>query len=212
MITDKLIKQPIPVEKRAIVVLAAGASTRMGSPKQLLPYKGKTLLQYVIDTAKAAEVALVVTVLGANEEVILEKIGAGIGLFVVNADWRDGMASSIQTGLQKALEMLPGVEAIAFLVGDQPFLSSTVINGLFGLLETTGAPVAACSYKGTAGVPAAFRKTVFPELMKLKGAEGAKKLIKAAGVRAALLDFQNGATDIDTEADYNALLNGQEQS
>ena len=197
--------QLIPVEKRAVIVLAAGASTRMGSPKQLLPYKGKTLLQHVVDTAKAAEAELVVTVLGANEEVMLENLSSEIEPFVVNSNWREGMASSIQTGLKKVLELLPGLEAVAFLVGDQPFLSSTVINELFALMENTGSPIVACNYEGAVGVPAVFSKTVFPALMELKGEEGAKKLIRAAGARVALLDFPQGAVDVDTKEDYARL-------
>ncbi len=205
MTTGKLKTQWVPVEKRAIVVLAAGASTRMGSPKQLLPYKGKTLLQHVIDTAKAAEAALVVTVLGANAETILQQSGAGINPYVVNEKWREGMASSIQSGLKKALELLPGLEAVAFLVGDQPFLSSTVINELFTLMENNGSPIAASNYEGTVGVPAVFSKAVFSELMELKGEEGARKLIKAAGAQVALLHFPQGAIDVDTKEDYSRL-------
>ncbi len=205
MTTDKFIPQRLPVEKRAVIVLAAGASTRMGSPKQLLPYKGKTLLQQVTDTAKAAEVALVITILGANAETILQQSGAGIHPYVVNENWREGMASSIQSGLKKALELRPGLEAVAFLVGDQPFLSSAVINELFALMENTGSPIVACNYEDTVGVPAVFSKTVFPALMELKGEEGAKKLIKAAGARVALLDFPQGAIDIDTKEDYAGL-------
>lgn len=205
MTTDKLITQLVPVEKRAVIVLAAGASTRMGSPKQLLPYKGKTLLQQVTDTAKAAEAALVITILGANAETILQQSDTGIHPYVVNQNWREGMASSIQSGLKKALELRPGLEAVAFLVGDQPFLSSTVINELFALMENTGSPIVACNYEGTVGVPAVFSKAVFPALMELKGEEGAKKLIRATGARVALLDFPQGAIDVDTKEDYAGL-------
>ena len=205
MTTDNLIMQLIPVEKRAVIVLAAGASTRMGSSKQLLPYKGKTLLQQVADTAKAAEVSLVITILGANAETILQQSGTGIHPYIVNENWREGMASSIQSGLKKALELRPGLEAVAFIVGDQPFLSSAVINELFTLMENTGLPIVACNYENTVGVPAVFSKTVFPALMELKGEEGAKKLIKAAGAQVALLHFPQGAIDVDTKEDYSRL-------
>lgn len=206
MTTDKLKTSHLPVEKRAIVVLAAGASMRMGSPKQLLPYKGKTLLQHVVDTARAAEVSLVVTVLGANAETILQQSGAGINPYVVNENWQEGMASSIQSGLKKVLELLPGLEAVVFLVGDQPFLSSTVIDELFVLMENTGAPIVACKYGSVVGVPALFHKTTFSALMELKGAEGAKQLIKEGGAKVMLLDFPQGAIDIDTQEDYLGLL------
>lgn len=188
-----------------LVILAAGASTRLGKPKQLLKYKGKNLLQNAIDAATGSTVASVVVVLGANAADVSKNIDKSKTRVLVNTEWEEGMASSVRNGLNELLFSDPSTDAVIFLVCDQPHISSDVINNLVRSQRETGKPIVTCSYGETIGPPALFHKSLFPELMQLKGDAGARKIIKLHSHEVATVPFEKGNIDIDTEADYNAL-------
>jgi molybdenum cofactor cytidylyltransferase len=189
-------------DKTGIVVLAAGGSSRLGSPKQLLSYNGKTLLRHAVDEATDSDADFVVVVLGANAESCLNEIGAGRASVVENKEWQEGMAGSLKAGLRALLEQQPSIEGVIFMVCDQPFVSSHVLNNLISTHKETGKPVVASNYGEAIGVPAFFHHSFFEELMQLKGDEGARKIIQQHKDESATISFPQGGIDIDRREDY----------
>ncbi len=190
--------------KTGIIILAAGSSSRLGQPKQLLKYQGKTLVRRAIDTAFESKSDTNVLVLGANFELI-EKEGQETNVdIIINDDWELGMASGMQKGLN-FLENKIAPDQVILMLCDQPFVDSELLKSLIKKQAETGRGIISCHYNGTFGVPAMFTRKYFPELNKLKGAEGAKKVIYAHLDDLEKVDFPNGAIDIDTPQDYMKL-------
>ncbi|WP_205500813.1 nucleotidyltransferase family protein [Rufibacter psychrotolerans] len=191
--------------KTGIIILAAGASSRLGQAKQQLTFQGQTLLQRTIEAAVDAEQCLVVVVLGANAEQIQPTLEPSEVPFIHNPGWAEGMASSIRVGLTEALRKEPELEAVIFLLSDQPFVEASLLNKMIQTQAETGKSMVACSYQDTLGAPVLFTKELFPELQQLKGQEGAKKLLARYSEKVAEIPFPKGAIDIDTPSDYAAL-------
>jgi molybdenum cofactor cytidylyltransferase len=189
-----------------IVILAAGESSRMGEPKQLLDYRGRTLLRHAIDTALAIPDAPVVVVLGAHAAQIRARIRDPRILVAENPDWRDGMGGSLRVGLSALLAAHPETAAAIFLLCDQPLLSSGMLRDLVAAHERTGCAIVASEYSEALGVPALFTREIFPELLALRGAGGARQLIRANPDKVASVPFPDGSVDLDTPADYRSLL------
>lgn len=183
-----------------VIVLAAGASTRLGRPKQSLPYGGSTLLGHVVGEALAARLGPVLVVLGAHPQ----ELPPG-ALAVPNPGWQEGMASSIRAGLAALAEGWPSVAAALLLTCDQPAVSAPLLQQMASLWREEGAPVVACQYAGTVGVPALFDRRLWPELMALQGDRGAKAVLVRHRQGARLLPFPEGALDIDTPEDWQRL-------
>jgi molybdenum cofactor cytidylyltransferase len=177
----------------------------MGAPKQLLAYRGKTLLQHAIDTATSLTVAPVVVVVGAHAAQIRAQLSEARVLAVENRDWRDGMGGSVRTGLNTALAAHPEISAAIFLTCDQPLLSATALGNLIAAHQQNSHAIVASEYNGTLGVPALFPREFFPELLALAGASGARQIIHAHRDRVVGVPFPDGAVDIDTPADYLSL-------
>ena len=189
-----------------VVLLAAGASTRLGQPKQLLDYRGKSLLRHAIDLATEIGAKPIVTVLGAHaNQLISEAEQQGVTV-LINNDWKEGMASSIRHGLTGLLQINPGVPAVIFMVCDQPFVTIDVLQNLLDEYTSTGKPMIACKYDGSIGTPALFDKTTFASLLQLKGDAGAKSILKARPDLVSTVRFPGGNIDIDTLADYENLV------
>ena len=193
------------MDKTAIIILAAGKSSRFGRPKQTLFYNGKSLLQHVADEALKATLHPVVIITGANEEKVLEKIDPSGLTIVHNEFWDEGMATGISKGIDK-LENMEVIKSVIISVCDQPFLSSDILRQLIDKKQHTGKGIIAAAYAGTVGVPVLFDKKYFKALKELEKGEGAKKLIHLFPEDLASIDFQAGSIDIDTEEDYNLLL------
>lgn len=185
-----------------ILLLAAGASTRMGRSKQLLPVKGEPLLQRSVNAALHSGAQKIVVVLGANEKAHRELIGDLNVEIVSNERWATGMGSSIKTGLNALLQRHPSLQGIVILVCDQPLLGSDHIRRLVARHLETSQPIVASEYASTSGVPVFFHKTYFAPLMDLKDEQGAKKLIQENPGDTALLPFPQGEIDLDTPEDY----------
>jgi molybdenum cofactor cytidylyltransferase len=190
-----------------IVVLAAGASVRLGKPKQLLEYEGKILLQHVLDAALNSDAKPVIVVLGANADLVAPEIDKSKVHVIKNSEWEEGMASSLRMGLKTLQKIFPSVEGVIFLVCDQPYVSAALINDLINTHIESSKPIVTCNYGEAIGPPAFFHKSFFTELMKLKGDAGAKKVIQQHSDEVATVLFTNGKIDIDTRDDYEALRN-----
>jgi molybdenum cofactor cytidylyltransferase len=194
------------IKQCGLLILAAGSSSRMGKPKQLLEFEGATLLTHVAKVACQSNVYPIILVLGANEDVIRKSLNIPQLDIVTNENWETGMASSIVKGICYIKEKYPKVDGIMIIVGDQPYLDETQIYQLINLQNTSGLPIAACSYAGIIGTPALFHKSVFSELLGLNGDIGAKKIIEKRMPNVVTIPFDKGVIDIDTEEDYMNLI------
>jgi molybdenum cofactor cytidylyltransferase len=161
-----------------LIILAAGSSSRLGSPKQLLPYQGTTLLQHSLQVATDAQVSSVVLVTGAYAEQIVNETDCKNVTVVVNKDWREGMATSIRCGLKAMIEIAPQIDHVILMLCDQPFVTSSLLNELVQTQQKTGKPIVASGYNGIAGAPALFHTSKFDELLQLKNDMGARGMIK----------------------------------
>ena len=186
-----------------LVILAAGASKRLGQPKQLLKFEDKTLIFHMAKVGLRSVCFPVQVVLGANHFQILKEI-ENLPVFIdVNPDWEKGMSSSICFGLKKITEVYAGLNAIIIMVCDQPYVTAQIINDLVFKYVQSDALIVASAYNGITGVPALFDKELFPDLLELSGDAGARKLINqfsAELIRS--VPFEKGKVDIDTYEDY----------
>jgi xanthine dehydrogenase accessory factor len=198
-------------EKRApsiaVIILAAGGSTRMGRPKQLLSYGGRTLLRNAAEMAVASVCRPIIVVLGAYEDQLQREIGGLPVQSVVNERWAGGLGSSIRAGLEavERCDREGAAEAVVLTLSDQPFVTDAVINDLVVTYRSSGKRIIASEYGGTLGVPALFGREYFAELAALSGAAGAKQIIAAHASDVGRVPFPQGTADIDTPEDYVAL-------
>lgn len=193
------------VEQVGIILLAAGASLRLGKPKQLLPYKGQTLLRNSLDEALASNAQLVVVVLGANADIIQKEITTDEVHVAINADWQEGMTSSIRTGIKAINEINPAIEGIILSVCDQPFINTALLNNLITTHKKTNKGIVACIYENTFGPPVFFHQLFFSELLRLKGDAGARSIVQQHIGDVEAVPFPEGAFDIDTNDDYEKI-------
>lgn len=177
----------------------------MGRPKQLLPYKGKSLLEHTVDMANDADADPVIVVLGANAAVLEKEIDEKKVHIVENKEWQEGMASSIRCGLNTLLHIAPSADAVILMVCDQPFVSASLLNELIATQKNTGKLIVSSHYEGVNGPPALFHKTIFTELLKLKGDAGARKILEQHSNDTTTVLFTKGSVDIDTEEEYKAV-------
>lgn len=189
----------------AIILLAAGKSSRMGRPKQLLEYNGAPLLSHMINIIIGCKADIMIVVLGANAEGLEKQVDNNKIVKVRNYEWQEGMASSIRCGLNELLAIESSCDSVLFLTCDQPYVSASLLNNLINMQRETGKPIVACSYSNTIGIPALFHKRMFAELKELKGDTGAKKIISKYKDIVEVIPFPLGSIDIDTIGDYKAL-------
>ena len=188
-----------------LVILAAGASTRMGTPKQLLPYRGRTLIEHIAEQARASVCHPIIIVLGANAERIKPKLTSFNIRAIENFSSAEGMSSSIRAGVEVLTAENPHLKAVVLIVCDQPFVSTQLINQLVETYRTTGRLIVASEYASTLGVPALFHRSLFTELTTLGGDVGARRVIKQHTLEAFGIPFPEGAIDLDTPKDYEQL-------
>ena len=190
----------------AIVLLAAGNSSRMGTSKQSLDMGGQTLLNHTVQCAISSQIPNVIVVLGAHLAET-QNIVKGLPITtVVNPDWSRGMGKSLKLGVTKALEANPMLEGIMILVCDQPKISVTHINEM-GRMHIIKRPLAVASaYKGTLGVPVLFDRSVFSDLLKVDDQAGARDVLKKIKSEVISLPFAGGEIDLDTPEDYQSFM------
>ena len=186
----------LAIKHCVIVILAAGASKRLGSPKQLLVYKTQNLLRHSVDTALETGCQSVFVVLGANKELLKKELKDKPVIIIENKSWEEGMASSIRSALQNITATILPPDSVIFMVCDQPFVNSSLLLNLLATKQQTGMPIVASSYAAKMGTPALFHKSFFNALMELKGDKGAGKLISDNGDKVAVVSFPEGITDI----------------
>jgi len=188
-----------------IIILAAGASTRLGEPKQNLLFRGKSLLNHALAVAKESDCTPILIITGAHTFEANEINGSGVYV-VQNPDWQKGIAASISLGVSYLQQKEPNISGVILMVCDQPYVTSTHLNQLITESIQTNKPIIACSYQDTLGTPVFFDKKYFRALCSLKGDEGAKKIIFKNLADVAYIPFPAGSIDIDTKVDYDQLL------
>lgn len=189
----------------ALIILAAGSSSRLGFPKQTLLYKGKTLIEIAVEAGTKSKCNPVIAVLGASADKIKPYLRNDLVKVIENPDWEEGMASSIRLAIQ-AINGDKGITNAIFMLSDQPFVNRSVIDSLVHKRQETGSRIVACAYNDTVGAPALFARSLFPQLLSLKGQEGAKKIIGSYPDAVTTIPFEKGRIDIDTITDYEELL------
>lgn len=202
----KFIMENKPLHKTGIIILAAGNSSRLGRPKQLLPYKESTLLQNTILEALKVENSFVIVATGSNHILIEKELNLSGIKFLFNSEWESGMASSIVKGIDEILLQNPDCDKCILGVCDQPYVTSFVFENLISESLKNKKGIAASDYAEILGTPVLFHQKYFKELLELKGQEGAKKLIKKYSDDVVSVSFEKGIIDIDTEEDYSKLI------
>lgn len=192
------------------VILAAGASSRMGTPKQMLEFGGSSLLRRAALAALGAGCSPVIVVTGAYAELSTRELQDLEIRDVFNPGWETGMASSIVAGLTGLIDADPDIAAAVFMVCDQPHVTVDVISGLITVYRASGRPVVASAYGRSVGVPALFSRAFFAELARLEGRSGAKQVISRYASEAHFVPFPGGEVDVDTRDDVSRLMTNRD--
>lgn len=190
----------------AAIVLAAGASRRLGQAKQLVRQGSETLLERTVRVVRETGIADIFVVLGAQRELISASIAFKDAVLVFNENWEKGIASSIHAGL-RALATHPGQSSAALILScDQPQLSASHLREMLRVLAAAEEKsIVASSYAGTIGVPAIFPSSLFPQLLALRGDKGARAILLDPPCPLAAVPFAGGEIDIDIPADLEHL-------
>jgi len=190
-----------PQSAVAAIVLAAGESHRFGQPKQLMPVGDKTMIQHVVDITLDSPIEQVIVVLGCRATEIRASLASRPVQVVVNEKWRSGLSSSVQAGL---LAMKPEMGAVLFVLADQPGITTEVIAKLVERYRETQAPIVVPTHRGRRGNPVLFDRSLFRELMEVKGDQGGRQLIAEHRDELEEVEVETEAifTDIDTADDY----------
>lgn len=194
------------MEKIGIIILAAGKSSRMGTPKQNLVYQDETLLNRSIRMASESNASNLLVVLGAFAESIEKKKEVH---YILNSNWNQGMGSSVALGMREILNKTSQLSGVLLMLCDQPFVTKELLNQLIKTFhQQTAEIIVACEYEETIGVPVLFGKKWFEELQRLGGKMGAQKIIRTHLQETIKVPFPQGKWDIDTPERYQALVTG----
>ena len=188
----------------AVLIPAAGAATRFGSPKQLTRLNGRIMLDVIVDRALEVGWRSVTVVLGAHADEILASLQGRSVTIVINHEWHAGLGSSIRAGIQS----LSRSSAALIWLGDQVGVTTTDLRRLITAWERDRSRIVASSYAGTVGVPAILPNRDFTRLLEIQGDRGAKEVLQSESLRTTLVEMPNAAIDIDTPGDLDALVGG----
>ena len=178
-----------------VLVLAAGASTRLGQPKQLVKLGGRPALQIVISNAVALAGHAVTVVLGAHAREITYLFQHSPAAWILNREWEEGMASSIRAGIAA---LPPACESVLILLGDQVAVTADDLKRLASASKGDHGTIAASAYQGRVGVPAIFPALCFPDLAELRGDQGARMILERHRDRVVRVPMSSAALDLDT--------------
>lgn len=184
-----------------VIVLAAGASTRFGSPKQLATFRGAPMVQQVLAHAQALAGPAVTVVIGAHAAEVAPALARSGASVVVNRHWDEGMASSIRTGIKSVPSHS---DAALLLLADQPAVTGLDLQRLADAWRREPQRIAAALYRDGCGVPAVFPRSSFPALLALRGKRGAHALLRSPGACAAVA-MPSAAFDVDTPEDLAGI-------
>ncbi len=188
----------------AAVILAAGASERMGRPKLLLTHRGVPLLRRAVDAAVRGGCDDVVVVLGADHERYRPAVEGTPARIVHNPEFARGMSSSIRVGMEALAEE---TRAAIIMLADQPFIDRDLIERLIDTYRTSGAKMVACAYGGVRGAPVLFDRALFLELLLLEGDQGARQVLDTYPRHVAVVEIPlDAARDVDTPDDARRLI------
>ncbi|MGH2839392.1 MAG: nucleotidyltransferase family protein [Solirubrobacteraceae bacterium] len=184
------------------IVLGAGGSKRLGSPKQLLPYGGKTLLDHTVNTARASGFDQIVVPIGGASDEVRERVDLSGADVVVNYAFGEGCSSSIAAALDTVDERC---EVLVLMLGDQPGVTPATVQAL--LAGRGDAPLAVCRYDDGRGHPFALHRSVFGDLARLHGDKGVWRLLDQRADDVVEIPIAgNVPLDVDTPEDYEAVL------
>lgn len=190
----------MPEARCAAAVLAAGASTRMGEPKQLISAYGESLLRRSVRIASEAGFAPVYVVLGAYADMMRRELAGSTAVIVMNERWQEGMGTSLQCAVRAADE--GGATDLLMMTCDQPLLSAEWLRGLREQHERREREATAARYAaGNVGVPAVFPRRWFPALLEIEGDRGARALLAQRLGDVFAVEFAGGETDLDSPED-----------
>ena len=181
------------------IVLAAGAGSRFGGPKQLAELDGAPLLEHALRTMAAAPLSRTVVVLGAGAEEVLAHVDLHGAAPVPCARWAEGQAASLACGLAQVED----AEAAVVVLGDQPRVSAEAVRRV--LAARDGAPAVRATYGGAPGHPVLIESELFGPLRDVTGDRGARNLLRSVGTREVPCDDLGGGEDVDTRAQLEAL-------
>ncbi len=185
-----------------VIILAAGASSRMGSPKQLLEWRNRPLLEHAVVNARAIFNERVIVVLGAHAEAIQTAIDFGGVTTIVNPDWQEGMASSIRAGVQALPE---SASAALILLCDQPLINAAHMQNLLNGWQNAPNRIVTSQYHHSVGVPALFPAEFFEYLLSLSGDKGAKPILMRFENGLLKIPLPEAELDIDSAVDFDRL-------
>lgn len=186
----------------AAVILAAGASRRLGQPKQLLQYKGETLIARAVRIAQESNLEPIIAVLGAQSDAVRAALAASRTVIIENDQWEEGIAGSMRVGLTALEGIAPDLDGVLIMPCDQPRLTSEHLSRLVdGFADT----IVASTYAGVRGVPALFPWHARSQLMQLSGDVGARKLLADPLKQVIDVPFEQGELDIDVPEDLEHL-------
>lgn len=193
-----------------ILILAAGNSSRLGYPKQIIEVSGSNLLNNTISMAESIAGKHTLVVLGAYADQLIQQLKTSGAIIVHNQGWEEGMASSIRTGIRALNDIYPELEAVICMVCDQPFVTPQLLQQLVSEGGKSGKGLVACEYNGITGVPVLFKRAYFGRLLKLEGAMGAKTILQQFPDDVLRVCFEKGVIDIDTKEDLESWRKGNE--
>lgn len=191
----------------SVILLAAGASTRMGVPKALLPWGERTVLEHILGTIREAGLTQVLVVTGAHHQELAERLPPGTASLVFNPDWNTGMGGSIRTGMGYLQQTWPQTRAVLILLADQPLIGPEYLKNMVAMYEDAGQKgLIASKHMDGLGVPALFSHTFFRALFELPEGQGAKQLIQQNKEHCLVADPGETIRDMDTPEAYRDLL------
>lgn len=199
----------MPHDEYGIIILAAGNSSRLGEPKQLLQFQGKSLIRHIAEAAVGIVGHNTIVVTGSNSGLIEHALEGLACQFAFNTDWQEGMSTSVKAGINALKSHNPQVKGAILAVSDQPFVTGGTFRALIQIFQETGKGIVASQYSDVFGTPAFFSTSYFHALLQLSGAEGAKKLFKRFPDDVSVYPFPQGSIDIDTQEDYKRLIAGR---